>query len=86
MANSKRRKCSNDPNSFCYICGVLIFPTEKREINGTVQSLYHGYFGMQLGHQNKEWAPHTVCQKCFINLNNLSRNKLKSLPFGIPMI
>ena len=41
---------------------------------------------MQLGDQDKEWAPHIVCQKCFINLNNWSRNKLKSLPFGIPMI
>ena len=41
---------------------------------------------MQLGDQDKEWSPHIVCQKCFMNLNNWSRNKLESLPFGIPMI
>ena len=41
---------------------------------------------MQLGDQDKEWSPHIVCQKCFMNLHNWSRNKLKSLPFGIPMI
>ena len=87
MATSKRRKCSNDPNSFCYIfCGELTFPTQKREINDTVRSLYHAYFGIQLCDQDKEWAPHIVCQNCFINLNNWSRNKLKSLQFGIPMI
>ena len=83
---SSRRKCSNDPNSFCYICGEFTFQTQKRAIDATVRNLYFAYFGMQLGDQDKEWSPHIVCQKCFINLHNWSRNKLKSLPFGIHMI
>ena len=86
MVSARRRKCSDDPNSFCYICGELTFLSQKRVIDDTIRSLYHAYFGIQLGDQDKERSPHIVCQKCFINLNNWSRNKISSLPFGIPMI
>ena len=86
MACLKRRKCINDPNKFCYICGELTFEHEKRAIDKTLYNLYHAYFGMPLGDQDKEWTPHIVCQACFINLYNWACKKLTSLPFGIPMV
>ena len=54
---SSNRKCSNDPNSSCYICGEFTFLTQKRAIDVTVRNLYFANFGMQLGDQDKEWSP-----------------------------
>ena len=51
---SSRRKCSDDPNSFGYICGEFTFQTQKRAIDVTLRNLYFAYFGMQLGDQDKE--------------------------------
>lgn len=87
MASNIRRKCQNDPDSFCYICGSYIFSTErKREINSFVKKAYFEYFGVKLGDQSKYWAPHVVCNMCMTNLRQWSCGKRASMGFGIPMV
>jgi hypothetical protein len=51
-----------------------------------VRKAYYAYFGMKLGIQDKSWAPHKVCCVCVEELRQWTQGKMKSLPFGIPMI
>ena len=80
------RQCKNSLDKFCYICGSLTFKKNKRNISSHVKRLYELYFGIKVGDQEKPWAPHICCSRCFSYLTRWSKGKMKSLPFGIPMI
>lgn len=80
------RNCKNKPDRFCYICGSLTLAKYKRNITPRVKKLYKLYFGIKLGDQDKWWAPHICCSKCFSYLSHWASRKMKSLPFGIPMV
>ena len=83
---SKRRKCINDPDSFCFICGSYTLQKQRRPVNDFAKKLYYSYFNLKLGDQDKEWAPNFVCETYLANLRGWSKGKRKSLSFGIPMI
>ena len=51
-----RRKCKLDPDVFCYICGSFATPKQRTTITDFVQKVYHAYFGIKLGDQDKHWA------------------------------
>ena len=80
------RKCKNDPNRFCYICGKVTLPSRQAKITWFVKNAYHAYFGLKLGDQDKAFAPHMCCKTCVEALRFWSKKKIKSLPFGIPMV
>lgn len=79
------RKCKNDPNRFCYICGEVILPGRQSNITSFVKTSYQVYFGMKLGDQDKTFAPHFCCKTCVQNFRRWRKGKINSLPFGIPM-
>jgi len=79
------RKCRNDPNRFCYICGKVILPGRQAKITQFVRKAYHAYFRMKLGDQDKAFAPHVCCKACVEGLRSWSVGKRESLPFGLPM-
>ena len=72
------RKCKNDPDRFCYICGKVALSDR--------QKCYRAYFGIKLGDQDKSFAPHICCKTCVENLRRWSKGKIKKLPFGVPMV
>uniref|UniRef100_UPI00358FB395 uncharacterized protein n=1 Tax=Myxine glutinosa TaxID=7769 RepID=UPI00358FB395 len=80
------RKCKNDPNKFCYICGKVTMPDRQSNITRFVRKSYHAYFGMKLGDQDKAFAPHICCKTCVESLRCWSHKKIECLPFGIPMV
>jgi hypothetical protein len=80
------RKCENSADKFCYICGEFTTADMRCNITSNVKKLYHAYFGYKLGDQDKPFAPHIACQCCTSKLRMWSAKKLKSLPFGIPMV
>ena len=80
------RKCENSADKFCYICGEFTTADMRCNITSNVKKLYHAYFGFKLGDQDKPFAPHIVCQCCTSKLHMWSAKKIKSLPFGIPMV
>lgn len=47
---------------------------------------YKAYFGVQVGDQNKSWAPHVVCGSCRSTLEAWYRGERRKLKFGIPRI
>lgn len=80
------KPCQNDPDSFCYISGKYTLGKQSRRITSSVRQLYKAYFEIDLGDQDKPWAPHTVCVTCISRLGLWSKGKSKSMPFGIPMV
>ncbi|KAL7639433.1 UNVERIFIED_CONTAM: hypothetical protein RMT77_009934 [Armadillidium vulgare] len=79
------RKCKNNPNKFCYICGKVTF-TDQIPITNFVKKSYHAYFGINLRDKDKAFAPNTCCKTCVENLRRWVNKKAKSLPFGVPMV
>ena len=67
--NSQPRKCLNDPNNFCYICGSYAVAKQKESITNVVKILYFSYFGYKLGDQDKNWTPHITCSTYRLNLS-----------------
>ena len=80
------RKCKNDPDRFCYICGKVTLHSRQAKITQFVKKAYYAYFGVKLGDQDKAFAPHICCRTCVESLRLWSLKKIKSLPFGIPMV
>ena len=85
MSNN-RRKCKNNPNSFCYICGKYTPSTHRRNISSKVKIAYKCYFGCAVGDQNKLWAPHICCNACKTQLLRWINKKQMKMPFAVPMI
>lgn len=78
-------KCKNDPNSFCYICGEIIFKNKGRDINEKIAEAFNNYFGFPVHNLEKSWVPKQCCNTCRLNLMDWSNGKIKSMPFGVPM-
>ena len=82
----QRRRCKNASDNFCHICGSYTLLKQRRNITDNVKQLYLAYFQMNLGDQDKYWAPHIICQTCLANLSAWVNGKRKSICFVIPMI
>ena len=65
---SLRRNCKNKSDIFCYICGTYTNSKQRTDITEKVKQVYFDYFQMQLGDQDKDWAPHKICTTCFARL------------------
>ena len=81
-----RCSCKNSPNSFCYICGELTLKWQRRSITYNVKKAYYLYFGCKVGEQDKNWAPHVYCVKCYVKLTEWLRGKMNNMSFAVPMI
>ena len=86
FVTSKQRKCCNDPDIFCYICGCFTLPPQRRIISSFIKKIYLAYFGVLLRDQDKSWVPHQVCTTCVKTLRSWSQGKNMKLKFGVPMI
>ena len=80
------RKCVNNPDSFCCICGKVTLVLQKRTITPVIKKAYHLYFCYKLGDQEQPWAPHICCISCSAGLSNWFHGKRRAMPFGVPMI
>lgn len=86
---SSSRICKLSPDSFCYVCGHYIGPSQVKYkicINNKFCEAYNGYFGMPMGDQDKPWAPHFTCGSCRSTLEGWYRGARKSMPFALPRI
>ena len=83
MASSGR--CLNDPGNFCYTYGEFTPKANRKLISDFYKNAYRAYFQVELGDQDKKWAPHIVCKTCLENMRLWTSGKLKSLRHSIPM-
>ena len=84
--SSSRRKCKLDPNVFCYMCGSFTVSKQRQRITDFVKKAYLAYFGVKLGDQDKNWAPHQVCWTCVENLRQWTKQKRQTIGFAVPMV
>ena len=84
--SSRRRKCKNDPDNFCYICGQYTPPMHRRKHIPKVKTAYKFYFGCEVGDQDQSWSPHISCNACNTQLLRWLAGKKKKMPYGIPMV
>jgi hypothetical protein len=80
-----RRKCLQGPQKFCYICGSYVFDTKVRQIDSFVKKRYSSYFELEVGDQDKSFAPHIACNTCVEELHYWYDGKREAMPFAIPM-
>ena len=83
---SSRRKCKLDPNIFRYICGSFAVSKQRQRITDFVKKAYLAYFGVKLGDQDKNWAPHQVCRICVENLRQWTKQKRQTIGFAVRMV
>ena len=83
---SYRGKCRFDTENFCCICGCFTSRKNQRTITEFVEKVYHAYFGIKLGDQEKAWAPHKACNLCVERLRHWTKGTGKGLTFGVPMV
>jgi len=80
------RKCVNNPNNFCYICGEVTFDSRKCSITPIIKKAYFLYLGCKVGDQDTKWAPHVCCTTCSSRLKAWVNGKGRCMPFGVPML
>jgi hypothetical protein len=80
------RRCVNDSDSFCYICGEFTVKAQRRTITAIVKKAYDLYFGCKVGDQDKSWAPHICCETCASTLRKWIKGTRSSMPFAVPMV
>jgi len=68
MATSSRRRCLNETNVFCYICGEYTSQHSRKTISDFVKRAYLAYFKVMLVDQDKPCASHIVCKPCVEHL------------------
>ena len=86
MVFSRRRKCKNKPDSFCYVCGCHTLLRQRRNTSSFVKRAYKAYFRIPLGDRDKKWSSHIVCHNCEEMLRDWTKGKQKGLPFGVSMV
>ena len=71
------RQCETSPDCFCYVCGYYIScrHSSYKIVKGAKYCTgYSLYFGMDIGDQDKSWAPHVICGSCRSNLEGWLRD------------
>ena len=71
----------------------ITITTYRKPVTGFIKCAYRGYFGIKLGDQEKDWAPHMVCKTrtetlrgwindkrslSFVSYHNSTKSKTKS--------
>jgi hypothetical protein len=58
------RKCSNQPDTFCYVCSELTFRCKRQSFTLLIKTYYEFYFECKMDNQGKRWAPHICYLTC----------------------
>jgi hypothetical protein len=76
--SSRVFNCSNDRNSFCYVCANYIFKNQRKfEIQDNIKVLYQNLFDLVLADHEQAWAPGVVCASCISMLKRYESTKNK---------
>ena len=51
-----------------------------------MKKAFLAYFGVKLGDQDKNWAPHQICRTCVENLRQWTKQKRQTIGFAVPMV
>lgn len=84
--------CAENINNFCYVCGHFV----KLGRNSTADKNKRGRFSAEFKYAYEkyfsqsvfcvDWAPKTVCVRCYGLLLKWTKREINEMPFGIPMM
>ena len=83
------RQCKTSSDFFCYVCGYYISGqySSYEIVKGTKYwTAYRLYFGMDIGDQDKSWAPRVICGSCRSNLEGWLRGSGRFMLFAVPRV
>lgn len=86
MPKSFGRRCVNNPNSFCYVCGEFTTSGNKKPICEFIKLTYMECFGFPIEDQNKTWVPHIICNSCYSSFRMCKNGNRSRFRFDTPMI
>ena len=78
------RNCLNQSDSFCYVCGEVIFISQRKTFIPMIKKCYELYFGCNVGDEEKSWTPHICCATC-VRILNGSKNCSRHIPVAVPV-
>ena len=81
--------CKYSTDFFCYVCGEFFAKRAKKHCLSNcicAAEAYLHYFGMPVGDQDKQWAPHVVCDYCRRTLEGWLRGEKRAMRFAISHI
>ena len=86
--STKRGQCRNNPDVvvFCYIRGEYMMAKYPFTVRDFTRRAYEAYFGINLGDQDKSWAPHKMCKHCSETLRFWTQAKVSLMQFWVPMV
>ena len=84
-ASCFRRKCQNDPDSFCYICGSYWTAKQRLPINYFIKKAYLAYFEVKSGVQDK-MPLSKVCGATVATMRKWSNGQKYCMKFGVPVV
>ena len=82
-------QCKTSPDCFCYVCGYYISGQHSsyKIVKGTKYwAAYRLYFGMDIGDQDKSWAPHVIGGSCRSNLEGWLRGSETVISFAVSRV
>ncbi len=73
-------RCVNNPDLFCYICGLPCYITKRKSVRKSeiAQQAYQSYYGRAITNLDEPWTPNFFCNSCYNKLYNWYRD----LPTG----
>ena len=77
--------CKYSADSFCYVCGEFFAKRAKEHcLSNCIHAAeaYLHYFGMPVGDQDKQWAPHVICDYCRRTLEGWLRGEKRAMHFA----
>lgn len=77
--------CKRKMDMFCYVCGRFTIIKSRKGISAQLEQIYRQYYRMAVI-RDVWWAPQFMCSSCYGWLYNWRRQKIDSMPFGVPMI
>ena len=71
--------------SFCYVCGEMIFKSERWNFTPLIKKLYDLHFWFKVGDQGKSWATR-ICYVTCVRLPTGWVNSSRKMLFAFPMV
>lgn len=57
MVFTLSRKCVNNPDMYCYVCGEFTVKAQRHSLTPLVKKAYKLYFGCKVGDQRQALGP-----------------------------
>ena len=83
------KQCKTSSDCFSYVCGYYISGQHSSYeiVKGTkFWTVYRLYFGMNIGDQDKYWAPHVICGSYRSNLEGWLMGSGRFMLFAVPRV